>query len=694
MKRKKIILWRLVAGMRDGIITMFLGVLHVRIKWLLLSLLFLLLTAGAIFEIGVCTSATSYCGSCHEMTSYLENLKQSSHYKNASGQTTQCVDCHISPGAAGWIRGKFKGLQALYQHWQGMAQKDPAQWAARVAAIRERLYKEMPQQNCTHCHTRLAPSAVFDHATLPGTMRCLDCHRKNNGYFRFDHATTGFALAGQHRNTACRFCHEQGFTATARRTENACQQCHQDIHQGTLGNDCASCHTEESWKLQQTFVHDNTAYPLVGKHRQVGCGQCHRDYPRQLKISARACQDCHVLPANHSQTARDCAACHSEENWRQIVFRPDAILAKKHGLEGGHQHISCSKCHTDKNGLLVFQATSPACRSCHEDIHQGQFKTACDACHSTAGWKTPYVRFDHRQTNTFALQDRHLQTACEKCHQNGQWKGLATRCAGCHADPHDGTLQGDCSRCHNAKAWTGKDMSFRHQLDREFSLAGKHSSLDCRACHAAPAKVSLAKTRFTGTPKTCNGCHADPHAGKLLAGCATCHLQDGWKVPFLQFDHNRHAAYAITPLHQQVTCAQCHGSGAAVRYKPLLQNCEACHKEIAQFMQGNFAGIRGTVDYHAKIACVDCHPGSRRMSKLDDYAATCVPCHQNKTTIGTMLVDWPSGFAEVYGKIRNLPKLSSNNRNLLALVGKYKLHNIRFSHKLLMQLPTYQKSSK
>ena len=42
------------------------------------------------------TNRSDFCMSCHEMTIPFEELKKTVHYKNRSGTTVQCADCHVA----------------------------------------------------------------------------------------------------------------------------------------------------------------------------------------------------------------------------------------------------------------------------------------------------------------------------------------------------------------------------------------------------------------------------------------------------------------------------------------------------------------------------------------------------------------------------------------------------------------------
>ncbi len=79
---------------------------------------------------------------------------------------------------------------------------------------------------------------------------CSSCHQASSwkvtpDSVKFDHSTTDFSLVGQHKEVNCKSCHESLIFSKAKATED-CFSCHKDVHSGTVGFDCQSCHTPET----------------------------------------------------------------------------------------------------------------------------------------------------------------------------------------------------------------------------------------------------------------------------------------------------------------------------------------------------------------------------------------------------------------------------------------------------------------
>jgi hypothetical protein len=163
---------------------------------------------------------------------------------------------------------------------------------------------------CSDCHQDVH-RGQFARRTDGGL--CESCHSVD-GFVpaRFtleDHRSARFALEGSHRAVPCTACHVQVETVGApyrrfRFDEIRCESCHRDVHRGQFARTppkkaCSECHRVTRWR-EIDFAHDrDTSYPLVGAHRGVSCGGCHRveregksSYVRYRGLDTR-CESCH-----------------------------------------------------------------------------------------------------------------------------------------------------------------------------------------------------------------------------------------------------------------------------------------------------------------------------------------------------------------------------------------------------------------
>jgi hypothetical protein len=216
---------------------------------------------------------------------------------------------------------------------------------------------------------------------------------------RFDHDTTKFKLRNAHAasKVQCKDCHTS--LKHYRNIPKDCYACHKkdDKHEGQEGTKCESCHGDRDWKTT-TFDHGLTRFPLLGKHFQVACKDCHQS-PR-YKDAQRACVSCHVKDDKHKKTLGPaCEQCHNARSWKTWDFDQDKRT--KYVLDGKHKGVACAACHTQPMEGKVI--TSTRCFSCHakSDVHEGTYGRQCEQCHVTAAWKS--IR--SRMGNTSSLSD-------------------------------------------------------------------------------------------------------------------------------------------------------------------------------------------------------------------------------------------------------------------------------------------------
>jgi len=272
---------------------------------------------------------------------------------------------------------------------------------------------------------------------------CAACHVPSGWKnVTFDHNSTAFKLNGRHQNVSCTVCHANG---VFKGTPMNCYACHanKDAHGGQFGTDCGACHSTNGWG-GATFNHNNTDFPLTGRHNNLSCASCHAK--GVYRGTPKNCYACHAARDAHGgQFGTDCGACHTTSGWGGATFNHNNTGFP---LTGRHNNLSCASCHA--NG--VYQGTPANCYACHanNDNHGGRFGTDCGACHTTNGWGN--ASFDHGITS-FPLVGKHRGVSCESCHRNGVYQGLSTSCNTCHEDKHNGENGTDCAACHTPRGW-------------------------------------------------------------------------------------------------------------------------------------------------------------------------------------------------------------------------------------------------
>jgi len=341
----------------------------------------------------------------------------------------KCETCHVDQG---WAKIRFDHDADTKYPLRGRHRQTKC-----VDCHTGDLYQDKLQSACIACHRKDDKHK----GTLAET--CADCHTERNWTeARFDHGKTRFPLRGKHGDIECKTCHK---SAVFKEAPSACNACHKkdDKHKGTLGEACGDCHSERNWK-QSTFDHAKTQFPLLGKHVQTKCQDCHRD--TNFKHTPADCFSCHKKDDLHKgQEGEKCGDCHSAENWKTAKF--------DHGrtqfpLTGRHIVADCKKCHATPR----FKDAKSDCYACHErdDKHKRRCGILCETCHNARDWKI--WDFSHDRKTKFSLDGAHAKIDCYACHRKPVERSMSlpTACVSCHKtdDRHEGRFGPQCEKCH------------------------------------------------------------------------------------------------------------------------------------------------------------------------------------------------------------------------------------------------------
>lgn len=447
----------------------------------------------------------------------LESECSNCHVKfNKAGQSKLCLDCHKE--------------------------------TAKDVVQKSGYHGHLKDNDCRICHT--------DHKGRNAVVWTLD---END----FNHNQTNFILKGGHKGVkvACKDCHKAG--TKYRKAPHECIGCHKkdDTHKGALGAKCETCHHEKDWK-DATFDHAKTKFPLLGKHEDVKCKDCHKN--TNYKETPKTCIGCHRKDDEHKgRFGEKCQTCHTERDWKSINFNHDKNT--KFPLHGKHRSAKCESCH---KAPLYTEKLRTNCIGCHraDDIHKGSLGEKCETCHNERVWTT--TSFDHDKDTKFPLRDKHKSAKCQSCHSAGNYKEkLPLACYGCHKkdDDHKGKFGEKCQTCHGEKTW--KPSTFLHDRDTLYFLRGKHKPVKCAACH-----TGILYHEKLGS--SCYDCHLkdDKHKGQEGRKCEACHTEKDWKDT--NYDHAK-SKFPLLGKHAKVECNKCHLS---LLFKDALTDCYACHK--------------------------------------------------------------------------------------------------------------------
>jgi len=479
--------------------------------------------------------------------------------------------------------------------------------------------------------TLAAQDPLSPHGKLSNRVDCSACHTGDawtptRDPLDFDHdRQTGFALGGAHAEAECSTCHlSLRFDQPEGPGGGECSTCHVDVHRGSLGSDCASCHNNESFTSAPSLdQHALTRFPLTGGHEHVGCESCHLDdQGGQFSPLDTDCVSCHEADYRATQLVdhvasgfpTDCLQCHSVQAWRLAPVFDHAAASNGFELLGAHDQVGCEGCHIRPGNELRYHPSGESdCVACHrtdyDREHQGSnFPTDCLQCHNRSTWDD--ADFDH-SLSSFPLVGAHVSLDCSECH--GSANALLFRtpatpsdCVACHQKDYDGQHRGSgfattCLDCHTTSTWDGAD--FDHSQSR-FPLVGAHVTLGCNQCHGS-GNVLLFQT--PSTPSDCVACHQKDynrqHQGSgFSTTCLDCHTTSRWEGA--TFNHSQY--FPITSGgHRGTVCSDCH----TVPTDKRVFTCLSCHEHRQSKVDGDHRGVSGYV--YQSDACYACHPNGK-----------------------------------------------------------------------------------
>jgi len=455
------------------------------------------------------------CLQCHEHENILEDINSKSgfHGRLTKSSSSNCKHCHTDH------KGRDASIILLNDSTFDHLKTDfplkgtHSKTACDACHKPEKKHSQAPS-DCYSCHRS---SDV--HKGKQGE-KCGSCHQATDWRTTdFDHSKTDFPLTGRHKKTLCVACHiDQEY----KDTPMTCNSCHQidDVHSGSFGKKCSTCHTTEKWGKTR-FDHDKkTEFPLLGRHKKASCNSCHVSGDVNKKLP-KQCYECHKNDDSHKgRYGKKCKSCHTPATWQKQTFDHDKNT--DFPLFGMHKKTACNQCH---RGDLYHDKIKGRCIDCHkkDDVHKGNQGSNCSSCHNEKGWNDQ-VLFDH-DLSRFPLIGMHAVTQCEECHLSENYGDTETDCNQCHAgdDVHKMKLGTRCADCHNPNSWS--TWLFDHNKSTDFTIDGAHKKLGCYDCHqtAAQGKVKAAKD--------CISCHRshDIHNRQFGRQCGDCHTTKSFK---------------------------------------------------------------------------------------------------------------------------------------------------------------------
>jgi Cytochrome c7 and related cytochrome c len=328
--------------------------------------------------------AYSNCADCHKPDPHKGQFA-------ARASKGECSECHT-------VNGWRPSLFGIEEHdttkypLQGMHSKVECA-LCHIPAGKDTIYK-IKSASCLECHKDPHDTQF---AAAPNNNRCENCHTVQSfhrtTFTLAKHSGTRFPLSGAHLAVPCIDCHKPGAAGRTDKIisfhfqDRTCTACHNDPHHGEFADrmarkrasgasfGCEACHGTKSWVDVNGFDHSHTNFPLLGAHRTVTCGECHKpttDSASRFKGTSQQCEACHKDPHDTQFAAKDgstrCADCHTPKVWVLSIFDHDTKTRMP--LTGGHAKIPCVQCHTqiklvgDKS-ITIYKNAPTKCADCH-----------------------------------------------------------------------------------------------------------------------------------------------------------------------------------------------------------------------------------------------------------------------------------------------------------------------------------------
>jgi hypothetical protein len=559
---------------------------HQKGVWIFIGFAFLCFAVAVIAAYKV-SETPWFCGTCHNMTVYVDSWKASTH------KNVPCLSCHYKPGFWNHLVGKWQDGQVSLVYFvtgkvitRPHAEIDDLSCLQSGCHKREDLNKDIVFKNVIFNHVQ-----HLDKLKREMQLRCTTCHSQ--------------IVQGTHITV----------------TEENCFICHFQKGKGQKDyfTGCTSCHFEARGDIKvDSFNFNHKKFVKRG----VKCETCHTN----------------VVTGDGHVQENACLQCHNKREILEAKYTQE-FLHKNHVTD---HKVECFLCHTSiKHGIVKAHSVKGdlgECANCHKTgIHEANLSM--------------YLGKGAKLTKGMPDRKALLNLDCSVCHKPGTSHTSAQdQCKECHGTFTDGMverwkklvktkeneLQKDMQTVQGATKQDGKITTPSTKVidqvlqNQEFIKKGNiaHNILyGLNIISANRNALADAKTKGTGPTSL--------SAPYKMTCTEPCHGNvNEKKVPFgaVFFTHDMHAegeksclkCHGTYENHGQTTykgCSECHhGEGMG------KVSCKDCHKAEDSM-------LRAKGSQHTKIACIDCHSAIKQAKKpgeketIANIKENCVRCH-------------------------------------------------------------------
>jgi nitrate/TMAO reductase-like tetraheme cytochrome c subunit len=571
------------------------------------------------------SETSTFCGLCHQMGSYIESWKASSH------RNVACTKCHYEPGFFNHMKGKWvDGQVSLAYFISGKKPSKPHAEISDASCLQQGCHKiedlkgDMIYKNVAFSHGK-----HLEELRRGMKLRCTSCHAQ---------IVQGSHLTVHEIN--CFICH---YYKAGPKGEEDCISC-------AVGG-CTSCHIAPKGDINVKGWNFNHRKYI---ERGVACEKCHLSVVQG---------DAHVPEGK-------CLECHNEPEILVTKYTSQT-LHRKHVTD---HKIECASCHTPLRheiGQIPTIAHTPSnCDRCHpRDAHMGPK----EFYRGTGGIGVPDSPSLMFMTNVDCVAcHRRTESSQAAIHTTKyEEKAIGEACVDCHGEGFDETL----------KHW--KTFLSKMENDTNQRIYNVQKVLyDSEKAQGKPSDVKRAKTLLNEARHNFSlvnlgrGVHNIEYAIKLLniannkTEQALTAIDRSYKPQEIRTNMTCtslcHVGMEKRAAGLGIKCSDCH-SPRENHGKTYLKNCASCHhgKEIKKIACGDcHANVKRLVEGKGGIGikekpsnklgvveCVDCHKGvvSKKKEAFDTIKKRCMECHDQ--SYGDMAVRWKTTSEELLKKV-------------------------------------------
>ncbi len=477
------------------------------------------------------SESTKFCTTCHTMIPQMKAHEVGPH------EEVNCGECHVSPGAVGWIRAKIGGLQelrALVTNTYERPIGTPDRFSRPTLPVPGRAYVssgKIPsaKSTCMACHS-------IESIDAPGKPTKLILRK----HYSADATNTMNWLSVYVRPSALGANNADTSDISTSQDRAAVEGVHWHMTKDVV-----------IWNSEGA----NGPIPLV-EYKNAKGELVSFIQSSKLGVTASPAKDIVKLKADLASRAMDCVDCHNrvgheipsidksiDAAMEKGVISTSLPFIKRDALQLLNNKFATEEAATAaiNKWAKTYAANNPSLSKASVDAAVKGIKTVFDEIFTPAMAAGPstYINNLGHQSGP--------GTGCWRCHDGAHVKvvnGVATNevipstCSTCHsfplATPNKAQLpKGTAPASHRANAFVFDHKNLVSSVQAAFSGAA-----DCAQCHE--------KT-------SCESCHNAPIAKVTHDGMLTNHGSEA----------NRVGVATCFTCHQLTFCAQCHASGSS-----------------------------------------------------------------------------------------------------------------------------------